>query len=89
MAEELEEAAKHGQLRDFWPEIRGLTKGKTKQMCAVRDKNGELIPDPEAQSVRLAEYSEELLSHGDDMILRTSHSLMMKNCYIASLAHIQ
>ena len=60
--EELEEAAKQGQQREVWQKIRSLTNKRTNRAVAVRDKDGSLIPDPEAQSHRWAEYFEELLT---------------------------
>ena len=62
VAEELEDAAKQGQQREVWQKIRTLTNRRTNRAAAVRDKNGSLIPDPEAQAHRWAEYFEELLT---------------------------
>ncbi|XP_063691252.1 uncharacterized protein LOC134823648 [Bolinopsis microptera] len=62
IAEELEDAAKQGQQRDVWQKIKSLTNKRVNRSAAVRDKNGTLISDPEAQSHRWAEYFEELLT---------------------------
>ena len=68
MAEELEEAAKQGQQRDVWQKIKSLTNKRVNRSAAVRDKNGTLISDPEAQSHRWAEYFEELLTPAADVV---------------------
>ncbi|KAL5251712.1 hypothetical protein ACHWQZ_G014757 [Mnemiopsis leidyi] len=68
VAEELEEAAKQGQQRDVWQKIRTLTNKRTKSTQAVRDKAGNLISDPEAQSHRWAEYFEELLAPAEEVV---------------------
>ena len=68
VAEELEEAAAQGQQREVWQKIRSLTNNRTNRAVAVRDKNGSLISDPEAQSHRWAEYFEELLQPASDVV---------------------
>ena len=68
VAEELEEAAAQGQQREVWQKIRSLTNNRTNRTVAVRDKNGSLISDPEAQSHRWAEYFEELLQPASDVV---------------------
>ena len=68
VAEELEEAAKQGQQRDVWQKIKSLTNKRVNRSAAVRDKNGTLISDPEAQSHRWAEYFEELLTPAADAV---------------------
>ncbi|KAL5246977.1 hypothetical protein ACHWQZ_G018993 [Mnemiopsis leidyi] len=68
VAGELEEAAKQGQQRDVWQRIRTLTNKRTKSTQAVRDKAGNLISDPEAQSHRWAEYFEELLAPAEEVV---------------------
>ncbi|KAL5268053.1 hypothetical protein ACHWQZ_G004934 [Mnemiopsis leidyi] len=68
VAGELEEAAKQGQQRDVWQRIGTLTNKRTKSTQAVRDKAGNLISDPEAQSHRWAEYFEELLAPAEEMV---------------------
>ena len=61
IADELEDAAKNGQQRDVWQKIRALANGRKTKVSAVRDKDGKLISDPNAQSDRWAEYFEGLL----------------------------
>ena len=68
MAEDLEEAAKQGQQREVWQKIRCLANKRTNRAAAVRDKDGSLIPDPEAQANRWAEYFEELLTPAPDSV---------------------
>ncbi len=62
MASDLEDAASKGHQREVWQKIYHIAKKKKKQSAAVRDRSGQLIPDPHAQKERWKEHFSELLN---------------------------
>ena len=63
IATELEHAASRGQQREVWQKIKTLAKtNNKKKSAAIRDKDGNLLSDPDLQRKRWAEYFSELLN---------------------------
>ena len=62
VAGELEHASSHGQQRDVWQKIKVLQGKAKKPNAAVRDKDNNLVSDPDAQLKRWGEYFSELLN---------------------------
>lgn len=62
LAGDLEEAAVHGRQREIWQRIKQLSGNRRRRAAAVRDKGGNMIPDPVEQRARWAEHFSELLN---------------------------
>ena len=60
VAADLEAAAKCGHQLDVWQKIKYLSNKRARKSTSVRDKDGKLISEPNAQKERWKEYFEKL-----------------------------